>query len=202
MKFLPVLILLFSCCVTHSQDFDESPKQLTKTELDNLVAFAKVYGYVRFFHPSDEALATDWDAFAVNGVKKIEAAKDSIERLQALKKLFNPIAPLMQIDRTQQISPPKFKRTDKIRYWVHNGYGTKDRDKYNIYASEVKTKDITSDDAKNAPHPDSLFYRELPGNISIIMPVTLYVTDNIIPQAEKQKEPEYVASNRSVRLAD
>lgn len=35
----------------------------------NLEAFARLYGYVRFFHPSDEAAALDWDRFAVYGAR-------------------------------------------------------------------------------------------------------------------------------------
>ena len=29
--------------------------------IENVRAFAKLYGYVRWFHPSDEASAIDWD---------------------------------------------------------------------------------------------------------------------------------------------
>jgi hypothetical protein len=31
--------------------------------IEQLRAFAKLYGYVRFFHPSDEAAELDWDSF-------------------------------------------------------------------------------------------------------------------------------------------
>jgi hypothetical protein len=35
---------------------------------DNIRAFSKLYGYVRWFHPSDEAQQIDWDKFAIYGV--------------------------------------------------------------------------------------------------------------------------------------
>jgi hypothetical protein len=31
----------------------------------NLEALARLYGYVRYFHPSDEAAGIDWDYFAM-----------------------------------------------------------------------------------------------------------------------------------------
>ena len=41
------------------------------TQVDQLRAFAKVYGYARFFHPSDEAAAADWEQLAVDGSARI-----------------------------------------------------------------------------------------------------------------------------------
>ena len=36
-------------------------------------------GYVRYFHPSDQAAATDWNRFATDGVRAVEQAKDPEE---------------------------------------------------------------------------------------------------------------------------
>ncbi len=47
---------------------DEPARPLQGRGLDNLVAFAKLLGYVRYFHPSDQAAATDWNRFASDGV--------------------------------------------------------------------------------------------------------------------------------------
>ena len=49
----------------------EPPRPVTERELTNLTAFAKLYGYVRFFHPSDQAANTDWEDFAIEGVRKV-----------------------------------------------------------------------------------------------------------------------------------
>jgi hypothetical protein len=66
-------------------------------EIQNLRAFAKLYGYVRFFHPSDEASRIDWDRFAIYGVRKVKKTQNSQELKRALEELFLPIAPTMQI---------------------------------------------------------------------------------------------------------
>ncbi|HEX9735886.1 MAG TPA: peptidase S41, partial [Thermoanaerobaculia bacterium] len=61
--------------------------------VDNLRAFAKLYGYVRFFHPSDEAAGVDWDAFAVYGAAKVMAVDAGGDLAAALRELFVPVAP-------------------------------------------------------------------------------------------------------------
>jgi hypothetical protein len=42
--------------------------------VENLRAFAKLYGYVRYFHPSDAAVNTEWDKFAIHGVRQVKDA--------------------------------------------------------------------------------------------------------------------------------
>jgi hypothetical protein len=42
----------------------------------NLRAFSKLYGYVRFFHPADEAAAIDWEQFAIYGAGKVKNASE------------------------------------------------------------------------------------------------------------------------------
>src|SRR5262245_17343880 len=69
----------------------------------NLHAFVKLYGYVRWFHPSDEAAALDWDRFAVIGARRLRDVTDDAALGKALEDLFVPIAPTLQIyDRTQK----------------------------------------------------------------------------------------------------
>lgn len=97
-------------------------------QIKNLRAFAKLYGYVRFFHPSDESANLDWDKFAVLGAENILNAKDDQELKETLKKLFLPIAPTAQILGTNEkplnrqslvIDTSKYKLT----YWQHLSYG-------------------------------------------------------------------------------
>jgi len=65
--------------------------------VQNLRAFTRLYGYVRYFHPSDEASCIDWDRFAVFGAGKVKNAADSGELKEVLESLFLPIAPTIQI---------------------------------------------------------------------------------------------------------
>jgi hypothetical protein len=52
----------------------EPARPLAGRGRENLEAFARLLGYVRHFHPSDEAAATDWDTFAISGVRRAEGA--------------------------------------------------------------------------------------------------------------------------------
>jgi hypothetical protein len=38
-----------------------------------MMAYAKLFGYIRHFHPSDEAARTDWNQFAIDGVRGVES---------------------------------------------------------------------------------------------------------------------------------
>ncbi|MEX1312016.1 MAG: hypothetical protein AB1Z65_16470, partial [Candidatus Sulfomarinibacteraceae bacterium] len=66
-------------------------------EVENLAAFARLYGYVRFFHPSDEAAAIDWDRFAILGVIRVREVPPAGDLLTVMEDLFEPIAPAVRI---------------------------------------------------------------------------------------------------------
>ncbi len=70
---------------------------MNEQTLQNFRAFTKLYGYIRFFHPSDEASSIDWDKFAVYGFEKVEKARDDNELKALLLELFLPIAPAIEI---------------------------------------------------------------------------------------------------------
>ena len=65
--------------------------------IDHLVALSRLYGYVRFFHPSDEAQLVDWDALAIAAVDATLEAHDAEELATALRDAFTPVAPSIQI---------------------------------------------------------------------------------------------------------
>jgi C-terminal processing protease CtpA/Prc len=73
--------------------------------IENVRAFAKLYGYVRFFHPADEASAIDWEKFAVYGAERVKIARSSDELRTTLEELLLPIAPAAQIYPTGE--PPE-----------------------------------------------------------------------------------------------
>ena len=51
-------------------------RPLTQQELQNAEAFAKAMNYIRFFHPSDEAAAADWNRLASEGMRFVEGANN------------------------------------------------------------------------------------------------------------------------------
>jgi hypothetical protein len=53
---------------------DAPPRPLSARGLTNLLAFARLLGYVRYFHPSDQAAAADWGSFAAAAVAELDPA--------------------------------------------------------------------------------------------------------------------------------
>lgn len=53
---------------------DAPPRPLSARGLTNLIALARLLGYVRYFHPSDQAAAADWGSFAAAAVAELDPA--------------------------------------------------------------------------------------------------------------------------------
>ncbi|MDA2928220.1 peptidase S41, partial [Acidobacteria bacterium AH-259-G07] len=107
-----------------------SPQSVDDTKaIENLRAFAKLYGYVKYFHPSDEASRIDWDKFAVYGMEKVWQAKDKRNLNRVLEELFLPIAPTIRIygsgekpEAPGQLLPKERSQLKKVA-WQHKGIG-------------------------------------------------------------------------------
>jgi len=118
---LACFLLLIPAC--QSKELDESKI------VSNLRAFAKLYGYVRYFHPSDEASRIDWDAFALYGAERIKSAKNVRELKSRLEELFLPLAPTAVISRADETPAdsrnpiPKDTSGLKVVAWQHRGLG-------------------------------------------------------------------------------
>jgi len=115
------VLILLSCCTKGSREVTQP--------IQNLRAFAKLYGYVRYFHPSDEASQVDWERFAIYGAEKVKAAKNSEELKSILEQLFLPLAPTARIylsderqDDSQSWLSEKTKSL-KVVAWQHKGLG-------------------------------------------------------------------------------
>jgi len=103
----------------------------TDPTVRNLRAFAKAYGYVRYFHPSDAAADVDWDAFAARGARRVSDAASPEELRGVLADLFAPVAPSVRFTRSSADEPPAPEwaaRSDTsdldVVVWQHVGMGT------------------------------------------------------------------------------
>lgn len=99
-------------------------------EIQNLRAFAKLYGYVRYFHPSDEASQIDWDKFVIYGVEKAKNTTNRQELKSVLEELFLPLAPTIQIYHSDEepaelkVEPSEDTSELKVVAWQHKGLGS------------------------------------------------------------------------------
>lgn len=94
-------------------------------EVENLAVFARVYGYVRFFYPSDEAALVDWDKLAILGAEEARNAADPDALRAALLRVLSPIAPQLRITRTGSSDSPASANTtaarERLTFWQYHG---------------------------------------------------------------------------------
>lgn len=96
--------------------------------IDNLAAFTRLLSLVRFFHPSDQTAAADWNGVAVAGVKAVEGAENPEALARALEGFFRPLAPTLRVvPKGQRPETPAELRSPsenaRIVAWRHYGGG-------------------------------------------------------------------------------
>ena len=191
---------------------DQAPRPISARGQENLIAFARLLGYVRYFHPSDEAAAEDWDSFAIRGVDEVEGARSPDALASRLRALFGPIAPSVRI-ATHPLAPlsadmPKRGgQTQELVGWWHLGLGQSSG--VNVYRgwrvwahSDAPTDSILP--------PGSSTDRDLGGGVFCSVPLTLFTEERgTLPRgrshrAAAPREAGWIPSgdDRATRLAD
>lgn len=199
--------------------FEDSGKAITRAEpprafagrgLDNVIAFTRLMGYVRHFHPSDQAAATDWETFAVQGMITVENAKDANELASKLDTLFRPIAPTVRIAPNGRVPalPPELSlrangSTLQVVSWRNQGFGP------NAAADATyRTERVRVPAGPNAPDPRKVFAANLGGGVSAIVPLALFAdAQGTLPHSTARTPApdslvKYSGNDRATRLAD
>lgn len=108
----------------------ERPADQPDPDLDRIAkhtaAFTRLHGYVRFFHPSDEAAGIDWERFVVHGMDRVLETRDEDELASVLGELFLPIAPTLKITHgghPQTLEPTPPGAEAEVVAWQHHGIG-------------------------------------------------------------------------------
>lgn len=100
----------------------------SSAQVANLHAFARLYGVLRWFHPSDAAAVIDWGRFACEGARRIIDAPDRGALRARLAELISPIAPTVQLaggGEALAAGPPPAPGASgrEVVAWEHEGYG-------------------------------------------------------------------------------
>jgi len=170
---------------------NEPARPLEERGLDNLIAFGRLLGYVRYFHPSDQAAATDWDRFAIDGVRAVEAAKDPAALARILERVFRPIAPSVRIFPTGKpptaaiadvVKPPQEKGAGplKVLAWRHFGVGLGRSPIYSSQRIDLQLPRPLFEQAPPGavrPDPAKPYVADLGGGVSCLVPVALYAIE-------------------------
>ncbi len=94
-----------------------------RPEVDNVATFARLYGVVRYFYPSDAAAGLDWDRFAVLGVQRVRAAPDARRLAATLDALFSPLGPGIEIAEILPARPAAGPADSSLIAWRYLGAG-------------------------------------------------------------------------------
>ncbi|TFE00538.1 S41 family peptidase [Jeotgalibacillus salarius] len=110
---------------------EEGPEVPEELVTQNLVAFAKLYGFIKYFHPSDEVADFDWEGFASYGANQVRNAEDTEALMTQLETLFQPVAPTLILTTDQSFDPNKTdianllqKNQGQYIFWQHRGITT------------------------------------------------------------------------------
>ena len=139
-----------------------TPPIYTRRKVQNIETFARLYGYVRWFHPSDEAQEIEWDKFAILGIQKVENVKSSKELRDTLYRLFSPVVQGLQIyeARKPEIFNPEILLSPdpdaKPVAWQH--YGVYLNDQSNIYKSIRTNKREVDKKVEGTTVTKSIYY--------------------------------------------
>lgn len=194
----------------------EAARPLTDRGLQNLMAFARLAGYVRYFYPGDQAATANWEDFLVANIDSVEAATGSEDLARKLQSLFQPIAPAIRIFTVGKVPQPVYDAAAvealshedslKVVRWKHLGFGLGGS---RSYASRREYQPAafgkTSEGFADPLQPMRI---ELPGGVICSLPLTLYATEKgtwpyVTPTGAGTQGTGHPASgdDRAVRLA-
>lgn len=206
-----ILLPLLGASPSLAAPANEPPRQLTGRGLDNLAAFTRLLGYVRFFHPSDQAAAANWDQVAIAGVQAAEKAVNPMDLARTLEDFFEPLAPTLRVfpdgERPQvpaALAPPSADA--EVVFWEHNGVGLIPDD---LYFSRRSTARSRPPAETGLSLPGEPLVVSLGGGVSAMIPLTLYRDSGgtlprvTLPAPRPDKPAGFVPSgkDRATRLA-
>jgi len=208
---------------------NQAARPLAGRGLDNLVAFTRLLGDVRYFHPSDQADAADWDTFAIAGVQRAEKAADAATLARTLDDLIRPLAPTVRVFPTGQQPPlpEALRKPDgavRSLSWRHLGMG-RNAAPNSIYKSvrvdsqtaaaepaptTQEADALISDPTAPLPRPEDPFVADLGGGVSALIPLAVWAdasgtlphTTTAPPKPDKPDGFIPSGDDRATRLAD
>lgn len=190
---------------------NEPARALDERGVENLIAFGRLLGYVRHFHPSDEAAANDWDSFAIAGAEEVEGARTPAELKARLERLFRPLAPTLRLS-TIPLPPvtvatlrPPGVAVEGITGWQHRGWAGRHPEFY-IQRRIVAPAEAPGDSLLPI---GSEVNSELGGGVWCSVPLALYIGAHgtvprgvgVVPTPRRPDSWVPTGNDRAARLA-
>jgi C-terminal processing protease CtpA/Prc len=192
MKINVILTIILVTFYVACQSNASRDEQNLDMKVQNLESFARLYGYARWFHPSDEAQEIDWDKFAVLGIQKVENVKSSAELRDSLYGLFSSIVQGLKVYEAQKseiFNPEVLLSSDpdaKPIAWQH--YGVLLDKQSNIYNSiRTNKSEIDKKMFDRIPQFGEITKESIGNNLICVVPLTLLTNDtSTYPKTDRQ----------------
>ncbi|UCE19819.1 MAG: T9SS type A sorting domain-containing protein [Gemmatimonadota bacterium] len=201
-------------------------ESLTELELDNLIAFTRLMGYVRFFHPSDEVAVTNWDELCLQAVPIVRGALDPTDLALKLQSYFAPIAPSVRVYPTATdpadiptMIPPSGNDSLYITQWYHESVGFDYAHSWflqhgippesSCISQRISERLFHASVPQGFHDPETPFVRDLEGSVTCMVPLSLFGTrEGTFPPSTlphpwtTMTDPfDYSGNDQAVRLA-
>lgn len=175
-------IVLLVGCVSNSK------------KVENFHTYAKAYGYVKYFHPSDEAVQIDWAKFAAYGAAKVEKCRSKEQLAEALNELFRPVAPSVRfvVAKESPVYDLKLITPDnasqyRLTYWQHFGVSMGMKTKHVYKSVRINSGSQENNEKLFDAQPEfgKVITKEIGDQIYCQVPLVLYRNDqSTFPQAD------------------
>ncbi len=153
---------------------------------------------MRYFHPSDEASAADWNRFALDAVLAVEPAATPAELASTLERVFAPVAPRVKVLVAGAPRPMMEMQSGAyVTLWQHRGLGPpQGRSGTPYYSMRFLVPAEQSPLVAFAP-----FRADLPGGVSCMVPLAQYRPAGPLVQVRPLPPPGGSPNDRATRLA-
>lgn len=191
----------------------------TNQQINNELTFGKLYGYVRYFHPSDEAATIDWNHFLIYGSKQVAGCTDSKQLKEVLNSLFTPLVPTIQIgmeNESLNFNRAALIPTDTFGYktiaWQHVGVGLI-KGNNSLYKSARTNRSDKQTVSNNTLEQHSLYFSQYPNvgeyvhknigsGLKVIFPIALYGnTEHTYPASDTIKVQQLSKELNTIKSA-
>ena len=214
---LKILVALGFLTATVAQS-----QPLTVRATDNLVAFTKLLGYVRYFHPSDEAALANWETFTLNHITDVEGLESDRDLAAALEALFKPYAPTLEVfvegdepalNEALTAERDEVEKNNEVRLWVHSPHGNEDGYSGPVRLSARPGRPYTAQLPSGVtttiavPYPRDVMRLSLAPGVQANLARSLYTDETgtlphaAPPPAKEGTEGDLSEDNRAFRLA-
>ncbi len=159
-----------------------TPDTIDERTLDNLVAWARLEGYLQHFNPSEWAWTTNMFAYLRDGFDHVAQARTPEELASVLNRLAQAVAPASMVWVSTDERPPlPYLKSDArgdvsaVIAWRHEGYTPTMSQEGPFFSRRVIYNMSAREALRYGFAPDNAYETDLPGGVRVRVPHTNYV---------------------------